>query len=177
MTPLKRQFILIGLMLLLLAMAAVWSTNTMIAESESARSAAEDIASCKVLAATIESLREKPAIASVSAMGVQELGERIEAASRQAQLPPSSLEGVFPQASRRVGDSAYLSKPTSLSLRGVTLEQLVTLLFHLTDGSGLSARDLRLRTPHGGAPSNIWDADVTLSYLVYSPPTRTRRQQ
>jgi hypothetical protein len=170
MDPLKRQAVLFGLLAAALAACAAWNVHWMLGERRAARRAAEDLAACRDLARAIESLRAKPRVASTEGLDVQELGERIEAASRRAGLEASALVGRFPQAPRRIGDSPYLAKPTTLALRGVTLARLATFLFHLADGSGLTVRDLRLREAAGGdAPRDVWDAEATVTSLVYAP--------
>jgi type II secretory pathway pseudopilin PulG len=174
MTAPRRRAILVGLMLALLAAAAAWNTHWMLAQRDGAQQASDDLAACRELTAAILSQRDRPAVASAEAMGVQELGKRIEAAFGKAQIAPSSLGGVDPQAAHRVGDSPYLRKPTALSLRGVSPRQVATFLYCLTDESGLSVRDLRLSTPHGGGAGGVWDAEATLTYLIYSP-AKTRR--
>jgi len=55
-----------------------------------------------------------------------------------------------------------------------TLGQLAAFLFHLTDGSGLSVRDLRLSIPRAADASSLWDAEATLTYLIYAPSTAAR---
>jgi hypothetical protein len=172
----KRRAILVGVMLVLLAAAAAWNASWMLAQRDAAQHASDDLAACRELTATILSQRDKPAVAAAEAMGVQELGKRIEAAFGMAQIASSSLGGVDPQTAHRVGDSPYLRKPTSLSLRGVSPRQVATFLFCLTDESGLSVRDLRLSTPHGGGAGGAWDAEATLTYLIYSP-AKTRRDR
>lgn len=174
MTAPRRRAILVGLMLAMLAATAAWNISWMFSQRDGTQQASDDLAACKELTAAILSQRDKPAVASAEAMGVQELGKRIEAASGRAQVPASSLEGVVPQTAHRVGDSPYLRKATSLSLRGVSPRQVATFLYCLTDESGLSVRDLRLSTPHGGGAGGAWDAEATLTYLIYSP-AKTRR--
>jgi hypothetical protein len=107
-------------------------------------------------------------------MGSQELGQRTEAALQKAQVAATALEGVYPQTVRPVGDSPYLQKPTVLALKGVTLRQLTSFLVALTDGSGLTVKDLRLRIPHGDAARDLWDAEVTLTCLIYEPPAKPK---
>jgi hypothetical protein len=145
----------------------------MLGQRSRARTAADDLARCKALADAIRTLRDKPAVASAEAMGIQELGQRIEAACRRAGFQGPVLEGVYPQSARRVGDSPYLVKPTALALRGVTLPQVVAFLEHLTSGTGLSVRDVRLQTPHGDADHTVWDAEATVTYLMYAPVKKT----
>lgn len=169
--------LLAGVAVATLAVATVWSIDGMYRKRDAAQKAAEDLVVCKDLAHAVESLRDEPTVASTEDMGIQELGKRIESASQQAKLNGASLEGVFPQPARRVGDSPYLYKPTTLVLRRVSLPQLATYLFYLTTDSGLNVHDLRLRTPRGEAASDVWDAETTLTYLIYAPPTKTRRDQ
>lgn len=170
----KRQAMLVTLMLVLLLLATSWSVNWMVEQRAAAKSAAEDLAFCRDLAAPIERLRGNATIAKSSEMAVQELGARIESATKQAQMGSASLEGVFPQAARRVGDSPYLRKPTTLTLRGVTLGQLVTFLHHVVDQSELNVDELRIQAPRENA-AVLWDAEATVTYLIFAPPTNTRR--
>lgn len=174
MNPQKRQVILISTMIILLLPASIWSYGWMIDQCQSARDAMDDLATCRDLSRSMESLKRSPKVAAIEAMGVEELGARIEAALKQAQAAGSSLTGVFPQASRRLGDSPYVHKPTVLSLRGISLGQLSAFLYHLTEDSPLTVRDLRIRAPRDASAQNLWDAETTLTYLVYSPPAKSR---
>jgi hypothetical protein len=173
MTPEKRQMVLMGLMLAMLAVAAVWAVDAMASSRRAAEADAADLAVCRDLAAELAALRKQPAVASSEAIDVQQLGDRIQAASQQAGLA-SQLEGVFPQSPRRMGDSPYVQKPTSLSLRGVTLGQLATFVFQLTSDGALNVRDLRLRSRTGDPDDSLWDAEATLTYLIYQPTTSRR---
>ncbi len=175
MTAHARQAILIAVMLAMLVIAAAWNVLWMLDQRETALGAARDLADCKVLAGEIRALRDAPAVAAAEAMGVQELGRRIEAASRQVGLGKDALEGVLPQAPRRLGNTPYVQKPTVLAIRGVTLRQAALFLHHLTAESGLSVRDLRLRIPHGDVPRDVWDAEATLTYLMYVPTATAAR--
>lgn len=141
-----------------------------------AQIAANELVQCNELAKAITSLRDQPSVVSNEEMGVRQLGERIKAATEHADFDGAALEGIFPQAARRVGNTPYLSKPTSLSLRGVSLAQLAAFLLHVSDGSGLTVRDIRLRAPRSEATTHLWDAELTLSYLIYSPPPTARRE-
>ncbi len=172
-----RQRLLAGLLVVLLAGAAWWNYSWMTSQRRQAQTMAQDLAVCLQAAEDIERLRAQPRVASVRDMGVQELGQRIEQAMQQAQLPSATLESVAPQSSRRVGDTPYVHKPTALSLRGATLTQLVTMLYHLTNDTGLSVRDLRLRTSRSGTDEQPkWDAQVTVVYLLYAPTSRGQRE-
>jgi hypothetical protein len=177
MTPIRRQIISLGIVALMLGIAATMSINWMAKQRDMALSEAENLGECRTVARQIESLRTRPTVASAEDMEIQELGQRIENAFRQTGMSADSLEGVFPQSARRVGDTPYLRKPTALVLRGVNLGQFAGFLYHLSDGSGLTVRDLRLRTPHGSNRDELWDAEATLTYLIYSPAARSRPGQ
>jgi hypothetical protein len=172
MSPARRPIVLAGVLLAMLAVAAYWSVGWMSQQRRLAAQAAEDLATCRRLADDILTLSPPPAAAPATGVGVHELGQRIEDASRKANLAPVSLEGVFPQNARRLGDTPYLQKPTSLVLRNVSLSQLVTFLYHLTDQSGWIVQDLRLRTPRGDEHGALWDAEATLTCLMNAPPAR-----
>lgn len=169
MNAYRRQLLLFSSLLLLLALLAAWNVDWMLSHKRAARNAAQDLAQCRSLADEIQTLRDRPAVASPDAIGVQELGSRIEAAAANAGLTPSAVEGVFPQPPQRVADLPYLRKPTLLTLRAVPLQQLVLFLYHLTEGSTLKIRDLRLRAASRDGPEDLWHADATVTYLIYSP--------
>jgi hypothetical protein len=175
MTSPKRRAILLGAVGLIVVVATLASLNWMWQQREAAQAAADETAACRQLASTIESLRAAPKVASTGDQGVEELGARIKSATLQAGFSEAAIEGVFPQSARRLGDSPYLQKPVALALRGVTLDQLATFLYHLTEGSALNVRDLRLRTPHGDVARNTWDADATLTCLQYEPSGKPAR--
>lgn len=176
MSP-KQQATLVCMVLAMLALTATWSVRAMMTQRAAALIAADDLGECGRLAASIESLRDKPKIASAQDMGIELLGQRIAAASQQAKLDPQSLEGVYPQGPRRLGNTPYVQKPTTLTLRNVKLPQLAAFLYHLTEGeSGLNVRDLRLRVPRGDSPSDVWDAEATITCLIYQPPADTNRR-
>jgi hypothetical protein len=169
MNPRKRQAILVGVMLAMLSVGAVWNLNWMLEQRQDARRAAGDLVACEVLAEQMGQLRSKPAVASAKDMGVRELGSKIDAASARARLGRTALRGVDPRSARPVGDTPYLQKPTTLDLQQVTLPQLTSFLYHLTNEPGLVVRDLRLRSPRRRAEGKDWNAEATLTYLIYSP--------
>jgi hypothetical protein len=173
MNPQTRLTVLVGIMFLLLAASAAWSVEWMLAQRRSATRAAATLAECRRLATEIESLRQKPSMASDEAMGGQELGKRINAASNQAGLNRSALQRVSPQPGRRVNGSPYLRKPTILRMQGVKLTKLVDFMHRLTNQTNLNVRNLQLSTPRRDASANAWHADVTLTYLIYRPQAKS----
>ncbi len=174
MIQLKRSARMIALVVVALAVAAGLNLEWMIAQRAEARGALEDLERCRQLVGQIASLRDIPTVASTETMGVQELGDRIQRALRLAQLEASAIEGIYPQSARRVGDSPYLLKPTQIVFRGVTLPQLTTFLYHMNDDTGMNVSHLNLSTPRSDATDARWDADATLTYLIFSPPKNKR---
>ncbi len=175
MTPQKRRAILIGVMVAMIFAAAIWNVRWMMRRRRSANSAAGEHAACKEIKRQIELLRDRPAVASTEALASQELGEKIAQAARKARLSNGPPRDVFPQAGRPVGDTPYLIKPTLLTLREVSLQQLVAFLYHLTQDSGLNVRDLRIWIPHGREVKNVWSSEVTITYLIYKPSSTETR--
>ncbi len=173
----KRQAILIGIMMAMLTIAAVWNVNWMMRQRRSAIYAANNLAACEALRDQIKSLRDKPAVASTEALASQELGKRLAAAAERSKLPGGPPKDVFPQSERSVEDSPYLIKPTLLTLRQVPLEKLATFLYYLSEDAGLKVRDLSLRSPRGEKAKDVWNAEATITYLIYKPSAKTPRER
>ena len=103
-------------------------------------------------------------------MLTQELAKRIEAASKKAGLPLSQLVRITPSRAARLGDSVYMRKPTRIDLRAVGLPELVVFLHALSSGpNAFIVHSLRLSPPHEAEQTELWNAEITLTYLVYSP--------
>jgi len=171
----KREMVLLGVMLALLAGAGAWCYGWMSEQRQAARAAATDLAQCRMHADAITNMGGKKKGSSDEATGEMELGKRVEAALAAARINPNSLDGVFSQPARAVGNSPYLLQPTTLPLRSVSLGQVAAFLYHLTDGTSLSVRDLRLTVPRGEASRSVWDAEATVTCLVSAPPKKTSR--
>lgn len=175
MTRIRQLFIAAGVLVGLLLIAALWSANWMSGQQTRARQAAEDLQASAALVEQIESLMGEPKIAAADeSRGIQELDPKIGRALQAAGLPRRpTIESIFPQAAREVGNAPYRIKPTAVSIRSVTLAQLATFLYHLSDGTGLNVRDLRMRAARSGNAQQ-WDAQATLTYLIYAPSDENR---
>jgi hypothetical protein len=169
MSPRSRRTLVVVVTLALLALLAVWSLTWMLHNRSGAQAARGEADLCEQVGREIEALRGKSTMASSEASGVKEVGERIETAKGQAGLPEAAIKGVYPQQAHALGDTPYLQKATSLELAGVSLPQLTSFLYYVTDGSGLSVRDLRLRSPRSDSSDGLWDVELTLTYLIYDP--------
>lgn len=177
MTNRRRPIILFGLMLMLLLVVVFWTAMTMQAERDAAARAAAGLEEARLIASRAASLRTRDLIAqSVSESAVQDqaMAQQIASAAARAGLSGDWQRGIEPERAVRVGDTPYLQKPTVLYAQQLTLDELATLLYELTYDSPLSVSELTLKTPPGADPGRQWNADVTLTYLIYQPPTRTR---
>lgn len=173
----RRQSVLIGVMLAMMLVAAGWSTVRMFGYWRDAAYAAEDLQRCEQLADQIKQYQNQDAFASTgddAALQEQKLAQRVNEAAQKANLTGSWQQGIEHRREVRIDDSPYLRKPAVLITRGLTLSQLALLLHHLTQDSPYTAEQLQLRTPPGEEAGNRWDADVTLTYLIYAPQTTGR---
>ena len=87
---------------------------------------------------------------------------------KKASLPPAVLASVKHQPPKPLGDSPYHLRLTTLTFRGITLQQLTSFLYDLTDGTPWTVRDLQLRAAGAKGAENRWDAEATLSFLIYA---------
>jgi hypothetical protein len=152
-----------------LAAADLWIWFELTSARSSAVAATSNRAYCQQLATRIRGLREAPAVAQSQAIAASELVRRIERAMASAELAPDRLGSVLPEAPKRVEDSPYVERPTNLQIRSVSLRQLVSFLHAVTSDSGLRITSIRLAEPREETAVDAWNADVTVSYWVYSP--------
>lgn len=163
-----RQRLLAGAMLVILALAALWTARWAETRRDEAMRSARSLAVCEQLLADIESLRAEPKTAAQQSISDHRLGRRIEVALQKANLDEDAWEGTYPQGPQSLPNSPYVRRPTVLELGGVSLLQLGNFLYHVTEDSQFRADELRLRTPRRSASRNQWDAEITLTYLVYA---------
>jgi len=167
---LGRMIVRGGLFLAALAALDLFSFWSLEAARDRAVQATRDAALCQHLAERIVALQSKPTIAGSAALAQDNLSRRIEAAVRGAGVAGDDLASIEPDPSVRVGDTAYLEKPTTVQLREVTLQQLARLLCQLTqDGGELRIKSLRLTAPPEEQTGNLWSVEFALTYLIYSP--------
>jgi uncharacterized membrane protein len=164
----KKQIFGISLLQVILIIIIIWNIGWMAHQRKKMNISAQSAAECRVLAGSIESLRQQTPANSVKDLSTQKLGENLDAAMQNSNIDAKLLKGVYPQASRNINNSEYIQKSVTLELRKITMMQLVSFLCCLTESSGIKVRELRLRCPHENVPDNLWDAEATLTYLVRS---------
>jgi hypothetical protein len=117
-------------------------------------------------------MRMSPGRGVAQSLDTPGVSARIREAARGAGLAePSSVEAG---PAGRVGTSDYLETPVYLGFEATTLKQLVMFLHQLSrSDSGARAKQIELSAPAGGAGQGggeeVWQADVAVGYLTYSP--------
>lgn len=171
----RLRYYTIGLFAGLLLIVA-WSYQQYRSSYRVSRQAAQDLADCRRLVDDIQQIRSAPARAAMQSQSTDQLASRIEAAAAAATMPIDRLWRIEPQAARRLGETAYKEQPTLLELHEISLVQLVKFLYALNAASDsqLQVRTLRLLPPRRSSSidaEETWSAEVTLTYLIFSPKT------
>lgn len=166
----RQTLLLVVLLSALLVFTTAWSYGRLSDSRANAAIAAQELSECRALAEGIKQLSHKPTLAAENEIATGQLAQRIESAARSASLPVESIIRLSPEPARRVGRSPYEEKPTRLHLRSVQLSQLLPFMHALTDTQGgLRIKTIRLSAPREDAATELWNADLTLTYLIYAP--------
>lgn len=159
----------------LLVALVVWSFQEMRASHASVGVAQTNLEHCRDVAEKIASVRQRPTKAALEETTITLLGTLIDEAATKSQIQKSSIVRIEPQPSRRIGETDYKEQATYVELRGVSLQQLVGFIHTLLAGqSELDVSSIRITAPRYESDSptgrvETWLAEVTLTYLVYSP--------
>jgi hypothetical protein len=172
--PPQRTTVLLALLVLSAAAAciAVWLWSS--SQRDAARLAAQTLASARRDIHDIAAMRQSPGRSVAQSLDTPAVTARIRRAAQAAGLAePSSLE---PGPATRLGTTDYTETPVYLGFEPLTLKQLVTFLQHLSRlDPGVRAKQIELSTPQSGttpAPGQgeeLWQADIAIGYLTYSP--------
>ena len=163
-----RSLILAGTMLACAAILA-WTVR---ASLESSRATYEtqlsQLAAMQEDARVISSLRTAPKRATDRQLPHDELVAEIEEACSRSSMPATALASIWPESPRRLQRSDYQELPTRVSLERVSLQQLTAFAYHLQAlDSSLTVNQVRLTARKN--ESAIWDAELTVAYLLYAP--------
>src|SRR5688500_8951641 len=80
-----------------LLLAMLWAFGRLSESKGAAATAAGDLGRCQALAATIQSLRGRPALADVKEARATDVSRRVEEAARAAEFPDGSLDRIEPE--------------------------------------------------------------------------------
>ncbi len=166
----RRQIILFVALGFVLVALNLWAWSILSEHRQAAADADRDVAVCRQLANRIAHLKDKPTVAGSREIEATELSQKIERAATANQIAPAALTRISPESARRVGDTSYLEKPTTVLLSGISLRQLADFLYAMSTGSSvMSVQRIWITAPRDEGTSDRWTVEVTLSYLIYAP--------
>jgi hypothetical protein len=167
----RRMLLWTVLLTALLAGVALHTWGRFNRARRSASQARTDLAATEQLLERIEQIRNRPTLAADRQQIDAETIGRIEQAARDAGINPASLAHINPQRPQRIGDSVYQRKPTQVLLRGVTLGQTLKMMHGFCGiQGGLQPASIRLSAPRRDDTGPLWNAELTLTYMIYAPP-------
>lgn len=144
---------------------------------ERAMKAKAELIQCQSLAARIIALNDRPAVAGPTELLANEITQKIEQAAQKAQIDANQIVRIWPEPTRRIGNSVYKEKNTRVLLRHVTLPQLLPFLhaFNASDAA-LRVMSARISAPRDQQVGDLWILEATLTQLVYDPPSPELRK-
>ncbi len=167
----KRMIGTVTLICAVLLLAITIGSLSLVGSRSAAVAAATDLHESQRLASRIRMLRAGPTSIAGAAGPEHDLRSRIAAAARSAGMRPASVGSIEEQPARRAGQSAYQARPTRVLLREVSLKEVITFLYALTDSTPLTLDDIRLSAPNEADAGPHWNVQATLSTVVYTPVT------
>ena len=146
----------------------------------SATDSVEQWQECRELVKQIERLRDQPRQAADAFRSASQLAQVMEATAHAVGVAPERIVRIDPRSTRRIGDTPYQEQPTRVELRELTLEQIVSFLRKVVqEERGTEVAELRLKPArtggvdaeksHTSGQVELWDAEVTLTALAFSP--------
>lgn len=165
----RKTWLLLILSSVLLLGGLIFAYQYMSSARADAASAREDLDTCYRLAGQIEAQSNRPALATDRDDVSLDANRLIDKAAKAAGIV--SLASIDPDtASQRLGESDYKEKPTSVRIENVSLQQLVAMLHGISNADkGLLPKSIRLAAPREDIAGNGWTAELSLTYLIYSP--------
>jgi len=119
--------------------------------------------------ARIKTLREAPRLATEREKPNEQLLDQVRQAMEDSEISRDLWSDNFPTQLMRIPKSDYMRLGVNLSFTRLSMQNLVSLVFHLTQGDpSLSVPKLKL-TASQQQSHKVWDVNLILSYLIYSP--------
>ncbi|MEM8670549.1 MAG: hypothetical protein AAGG48_23690 [Planctomycetota bacterium] len=138
----------------------------------------DDLVDCRRMAMEINRLRAGKQRALLKTKPAGELNRKISSWAKQSGIPADSLVRIDPRPPNRVGDTVYLEQVTELEILGSQLPKLVELSQIAEQAEdGLKVSSMRLSLPRSDPSEQdveIWNVELTLTYLIYSPTSKRR---
>jgi len=166
----NRRATAIAILMALLAAAALASRGHMLCCRAKALDAQQTLDRCRLHAAAIADIRNRPAVAADNEQLGAEIQAAIETVAKDAGIAGQKIVRISPLPPQRLADSPYKEKPTLVRLEDVTLRQLVTFAHDLSAAkTHLVAKSINIRAPQAEDAGELWIAEVELTYLIYQP--------
>jgi outer membrane murein-binding lipoprotein Lpp len=129
---------------------------------DQASRAAQDLADTRVLVSRIAAARQA---GDEGGDRFLDIPTRIKHAANAAAISDEAVATITPGDPQRLGTSDYSEVSVPLGVEGVHARQLITFL-HVASRPelGLNVKKVRM-----ARAAEVWNADVTLSYLVFTP--------
>jgi hypothetical protein len=167
---------LLLLIILLAAGACAWGYSRMDAEGEAAAIAQRNLLEAKQSLGEIVRAKTSGAPTATANLDVSELNRRLRDAASTAGIS-EKLVSIEPGQPNRIPNTDYNEMQVFLRFEPLSLKQLVTFLHELgTADHSSRAKSIELGTPAaasgteaGAGAGDIWSAEVTMAYLIYSP--------
>ncbi len=134
-----------------------------------AQRAADQARQVQSIAQEIVQLTDRPAVAMTQTEEVRQLSGLIESSAIACGIEKQHIDSIDAQDARRIGKTPYYRLPTRVSLVDVELQELVALLTKMAEGDHIRIDDCRIAAPHAEVVGRTWNAEFTLSYLIYDP--------
>jgi hypothetical protein len=153
-----------------MSVAAAMSWGKLDDARRAAIAAAADLDDSARCAQKIQECRGRPVMAADHQKLDAEMASTIEKCAGAAGVDKKQIVRITHDPAQRYMDTAYKEKPTQVILRDVSLKQLVIFLHGILSGElGLQAKTMRLSAPSVDDAGAAWEAELTLTYMIYDP--------
>lgn len=172
--PSSRRTNLLIVLVAISAICCILAWRRLAAKRDTAVARADDLAVSRQYLADLTTLRDSPRHVATAPPNRAQLHQKIRAAADAAGAG-ERLMSVEPAQPVQLENSDYAELPVTLQFDPMPLRDLAAFLGDLSSNDpGSRASQIRLSTPQSSAPADTWRADVTLSYLIYSPRPQPR---
>ncbi len=173
--PRKLAAVLIGV-ILCACMIIAWMS--MHESKQDAMREGKALAECQRLASLIKAARQQPTRAQAREMKTPQFASLIESIAQQVGISRDQLLRISHQPARRLQGTVYEQVSTHIALDGVSLPRVLNFLRGLSGkNTSLSIASVSLDAPREQTTTERWQTEVTVTHLIYAPPTNASSGQ
>jgi len=166
----NRKFYIYVLLGVSMLVSVLLSYSFMAGRKTAASRTQNDLQKCGQIVEQMQTLQQKPRLASDHERHSSETTSLIERAAGAGGISSGSIKQITPQQPGRIKKTSYKEKPTSVIMTGITLRQLVTMAQSLSgDDGNLSLKSIKMTAPDANDTGDKWDVELVLVYLIYDP--------